>query len=570
MDIVTVEAQQTWSNSFLVALLLFFFLRFLHNLKKRGNLNLPPSPPRLPIIGNLHQIGTLPHRSFRTLSSKHGPLMFLHIGHTPTLVVSSAEMAQEMVRNHDIAFSNRPITTAVNILLYGCKDFGFAPYGEYWRQARKICVLHLLSLKRVESFHFIREEEVSVLINKIRRGSLHGSPINMSEMLLGTAHNIISRCVIGLKGDDEGDHDDGARFGDLTRRFMRQISEFNIGDMFPSLGWLDVLTGFVGRLKDTAKEMDEFLEKVIEEHMASKCDVQSKQGNDFVDILLQLPSDDMLGSELTRDNFKAILADMFVAGTESVSTATEWAMAELMRHPDTMKKAQEEVRKVVGKKPKIDAKDVNEMEYLRCIIKETFRLHPPAPLMSPRQTSSGVTLGGYDIPPGTRVLVNVWAIQRDPKLWEMAEVFYPERFENGTFDFKDQKSFEFIPFGMGRRSCPGMGFGLVAVEYIMASLLHWFDWKLPDHVAPENLDITEAFGLGVSMKFPLYLVPTPSGDCSHLREASTVIQHDLGPGFGVWRLYQGLIGWGFVSKVRSSGFRLAFLMIYELVLLVSS
>ncbi|KAK8658096.1 hypothetical protein V6N13_036308 [Hibiscus sabdariffa] len=131
----------------------------------------------------------------------------------------------------------------------------------------------------------------------------------MSEMLLGTAHNIISRCVIGLKGGDEGD--DGARFGDLTRRFMRQISEFNIGDMFPSLGWLDVLTGFVGRLKDTAKEMDGFLEKVIEEHMASKCDVQSKQGNDFVDILLQLPSDDMLGSELTRDNFKAILAVFF-------------------------------------------------------------------------------------------------------------------------------------------------------------------------------------------------------------------------------------------------------------------
>ncbi|GMJ00320.1 cytochrome P450, family 71, subfamily A, polypeptide 25 [Hibiscus trionum] len=502
MDIVTVEAQiveQTWTNLFLVALLLFFFLNF----NKRGKLNLPPSPPRLPIIGNLHQVGTLPHRSFQTLSSKHGPLMFLHIGHTPTLVVSSAEMAQEMVRNHDIAFSNRPITTAVNILLYGCKDFGFAPYGEYWRQARKICVLHLLSLKRVESFHFIREEEVSVLINKIRRGSLDGSPINMSEMLLGTAHNIISRCVIGQKGNGEGG--DGTRFGDLTRRFMRQISESNVGDMFPSLGWLDVLTGFVGRLKDTAKEMDEFLEKVIEEHMALKSDMQSDQGKDFVQILLQLPSD---GSELTRDNFKAILADMFVAGTESVSTATEWAMAELMRHPNTMKKVQEEVRKVVGKKPKIDAEDMNEMEYLRCVIKETFRLHPPAPLMSPRQTSTGVTLGGYHIPPKTRVLVNVWAIQRDPKLWEMAEVFYPERFENVAFDFKDQKRFEFIPFGIGRRSCPGMGFGLVAVEYIMASLLHWFDWKLPHHVAPEDLDITEAFGLGVSMKFPLYLVPT--------------------------------------------------------------
>ncbi|TYJ14761.1 hypothetical protein E1A91_A10G138900v1 [Gossypium mustelinum] len=442
----------------------------------RSKLKLPPSPPKLPIIGNLHQIGTLPHRSFRTLSTKYGPLMLLHIGHTPTLVVSSAELAEEMVRNHDIVFSNRPITTPVKILLYGCKDFGFAPYSEYWRQARKICVLHLLSLKRVQSFQFVREEEVLTLINKIRGRCLDASSINMTEMLLGTSHNIISRCVIGLKGDEEGGS--GARFGEVTRRFMHQISEFNVGDMFPSLGWLDVLSGFIGRLKETAKEMDEFLDKVIEEHMALK----SYDEKDF---------------------------DMFVAGTESVATATEWTMAKLMRQPNIMKKAQDEVRKVVGKKPKIDAEDIHRMDYLKCIIKETLRLHPPAPLMSPRQTSTSVKLGDYHIPPKTTVFVNVWAIQRDPRLWEMPDVFYPERFENVEFDYKNPKSFQFIPFGIGRRTCPGVSSGLIAVEYVIANLLYWFDWKLPPRISAQNLDITEAFGLGVCMKFPLCLLPMP-------------------------------------------------------------
>lgn len=198
-----------------------------------------------------------------------------------------------------------------------------------------------------------------------------------------------------------------------------------------------------------------------------------------------------------------------MAGTESVATATEWTMAELMRQPNIMKKAQDEVRKVVGKKPKIDAEDIHRMDYLKCIIKETLRLHPPAPLMSPRQTSTSVKLEDYHIPPKTTVFVNVWAIQRDPGLWEMPDVFYPERFENVEFDYKDPKSFQFIPFGIGRRTCPGVSFGLIAVEYVIANLLYWFDWKLPPHISAQNLDITEAFGLGVCMKFPLCLLAMP-------------------------------------------------------------
>ncbi|XVF49776.1 hypothetical protein PTKIN_Ptkin04bG0042000 [Pterospermum kingtungense] len=184
---------------------------------------------------------------------------------------------------------------------------------------------------------------------------------------------------------------------------------------------------------------------------------------------------------------------MFVGGTETIATTMEWMMAELLKHPNIMKKVQEEVRNVVGNKTKIDVDDINKMEYLKCVIKETLRLHPAGPLLAPRETSARVKLGGYDIPSNIAVLVNACAIQRDPNWWEKPEEFIPERFENSSVDFKGQ-DFHFIPFGIGRRGCPGMPFGVASVEYVVANLPYWFDWILPAGENLENLDMTELYG----------------------------------------------------------------------------
>jgi cytochrome P450 len=194
---------------------------------------------------------------------------------------------------------------------------------------------------------------------------------------------------------------------------------------------------------------------------------------------------------------------MFVGGTDTSSTILEWSMAELVKNPSIMKRAQEEVRKVVNKKSKIDVNDIKKMDYLKCILKETLRLHPPLPLSVPRETITSVKIGGYDIPAKTKVFVNTWAIQRDPKVWERPEEFIPERFEDSPMDYKGQ-DFEFIPFGGGRRGCPGMTFGVAAVENVVANLLCWFDWKL----LGEDLDMTEINALTASKKIPLHLVPT--------------------------------------------------------------
>ncbi|XP_054796828.1 phenylacetaldehyde oxime monooxygenase CYP71AN24-like isoform X2 [Prosopis cineraria] len=286
------------------------------------------------------------------------------------------------------------------------------------------------------------------------------------------------------------------RLGTLARKEMIHLGELIVGDFFPSLGWIDVLNGKIQELRDTFKAIDGFFDQVTEDHkLVMKNDDEKK---DFVDILLQLKDSDLLEFEPTKDDLKAIITGM------TTSTTLEWILTELRRHPRIMRKAQQEVRKVVGSKSKVDEADINGMKYLKHVIKETLRLHPPAPFMVPRETIGDAKLGGYDIPSKTLIFVNTWAIQRDPEIWDKPEEFIPERFENSQIDFKG-KDFEFIPFGSGKRICPGMAFGLASVEYELANL-HWFDWNLSQD---GEIDMTKTYGLTVKKKVPLFLELIP-------------------------------------------------------------
>ena len=202
------------------------------------------------------------------------------------------------------------------------------------------------------------------------------------------------------------------------------------------------------------------------------------------------------------------MQDMFAGGSDTTSTLLEWTFAELIKNPNSMKKAQEEVRRIVGYKSKVDENDVNQMDYVKCVVKETLRLHPPAPLLIPRETLSDVKLKGFDIPSKTRVFVNAWAIQRDPEFWNRPEEFLPERFESSQVDFMGQ-DLQYIPFGFGRRACAGISFGLASTEYVLANLLYWFNWKLPNVGVPmQDIDMCEIYGLTVSKKVPLHLEAT--------------------------------------------------------------
>ncbi|KAK7265619.1 hypothetical protein RJT34_33241 [Clitoria ternatea] len=489
---------------FLISLV-FLVLKFTRRTKS----NLPPSPPKLPFIGNLHQLGTLPHRSFQSLSHKYGPLMLLHLGQVPTLVVSSADVAREIFQTHDVVFSNRPKVTAAEIFLYNCSDVAFAPYGEEWRQRRKICVQDLVGMKSVRSFEFIRVEEVAEMINAIRKAcATKMESVNLSELVIALTNNIMCRCVVGEKYDTVGTRS----FGELGRKMLNQFTTFCVGDFFPSLGWVDVVIGQIPKFKATRSSIDAVLDEVIaEREMEMEMKMNREEGEshkkDFVDILLKLQKAGSLGFDVSR-GLRALLVDMFIGASDTTSTTLEWTMAELIRNPNTMEKAQEEVRRVVGLKTRVDETDVKQMNYLKCVIKETLRLHPPAPLLA-RETRSAVKLKGYDIPAKTRVMLNAWAIQRDPEFWNKPDEFLPERFENSEVDFKGQ-DFEFIPFGAGRRGCAGITFGTTLAEYAIANLLYSFDWKLPKTgVTMNDIDMTEKYGLTVNKKVQLLLHPIP-------------------------------------------------------------
>ncbi|KAG6635031.1 hypothetical protein I3843_11G013400 [Carya illinoinensis] len=516
MAALTPLLQSLWQEPIGVAAQLIFFLfipLFLLLLKHRStrvrNLKLPPSPPKLPIIGNLHQIGTFPHRSLRSLSNKYGPIMLLRLGSVPTLVVSSPEMVKEMMKTNDVVFSNHARPTSVDISFNGGQDLVFSPYGEYWRQLRKICVQELLSHHRVQSQQFLRDEEVDVLIQKIRRSCLDHKEksVNLTELLLDVTNYIVCRSVLGQRYEGEGGK---SRWGELSVKLVLAFPTFFFRDYFPCLGWMDELLGMMRRLEKTSKEADAFLEQAIKEQEMLKTDSSSlSHKRYFLDILLQLKANGPQSFDLNRATIKAILLDMFVGATDTSRTTMEWAMAELMRNPHIMKKAQQEIRQVVGKKSKIDANDVNHMGYFKCVIKETLRLHAPAPLLVPRETSAATRLGGYDIPHNSRVYINAWAIQRDPKVWDKAEEFIPERFEKNNLADSIDQEYKFFPFGGGRRICPGVSYGLATIEYAMANLLYWFDWELPTGVKGEDLDMSEIFGLAIQKKVPLHVVPIP-------------------------------------------------------------
>ncbi|XP_059633656.1 cytochrome P450 71B36-like [Cornus florida] len=490
-------------------LLLLLFLPLVILAKKiranRRNKQLPPGPPKLPIIGNLHQIGILTHQSLWQLSKKYGPVMLLQLGGVPTLIVSSAEAAREVLKIHDVDCCSRPPLAGTGKLSYNYLDIAFTPYGEYWRQMRKICVLELFSAKRVQSFQFIREEEVSLMVRWIAQLSSSGSPVDLNEKMLFLTANITCRTSFGKSFRGSGFDSD--RFQEMITEAMALLACRYASNFFPSAGWIiDGLTGLHGRLERSFREFDDFYQKVIDDHLESGGMKQDQE--DIIDVLLRIERDETeVGTaKLTRDHIKAILMNVFLAGVDTSAITIEWAMTELARNPRVMQKAQDEVRNYVGKKGLVSESDLDQLHFLKMVVKETFRLHPPGVLLIPRETMSNFKLNGYDIYPKTRVHVNVWAIGRDPNIWKDPEEFFPERFIDSSIDFKGQH-FELLPFGAGRRVCPAISTGVLMVELALANLLCYFDWKLPDGMKEEDIDVEEAAGQTIRKKFSLKLVP---------------------------------------------------------------
>ncbi|KAL6140029.1 hypothetical protein ACLB2K_058330 [Fragaria x ananassa] len=421
--------------------------------------NLPPGPWKLPIIGNIHQlIGALPHRGLRDLAKQHGPLMHLKLGEVSTVVVSSARFAKE----------------------------------------------ELLSAKRVQSYRPIREKEVLNLIKWI--GSRAGSPINLTQKVASSIYSITVQAAFGNQCKDQED------FIYVMRQVTKEGSGFNVADVFPSYKLLHVISGVQPKLEMLQKQTDRILENIIKEHTQATATAKSDEAEvqeDLVDVLLKFNIDHCGGRELslTTDNIKAVILDVFIGGSESSAATVDWTMSEMIKNPRIMKKAQDEVREVFNRTQQVNETSIREMKYLKLVIQEALRLHPPGPLLLPRECGERCEIDGYEIPVKTKVIVNAWAIGRDPNYWSEPETFNPERFLDISIDYQGT-NFDYIPFGAGRRICPGILYGLANVELPVAMLLYHFDWKLPNGMKNEDLDMTEDFGMVAHRKQDLHLIPT--------------------------------------------------------------
>ncbi|XP_057780101.1 cytochrome P450 71A1-like [Salvia miltiorrhiza] len=470
---------------------------------KHANKPHPPGPPRLPFIGNLHHFdGRSPHTYLRRLSEKYGPVTSLRLGFRRVIVISSADAVKEIVKSHDAVFSSRPLLVALRRLTYNGLDVAISPYNDAWREMRKISTIHLFSAKQVQSFRPVFKDEVAKMMEKIARDAASSAVADLSETMMSLSSNTICRVAFGKSYGDE--RYGKSRFHDLLRDTQPLLGGFFMADYLPSLRWIDNLSGMAAKLEKNFHEMDSFYEEVIEEHMNPNRP-KSMEG-DIVDILLGIRENGSLSFDLTLNHIKALLMNIIAGGSDTTAAALVWALTALMKKPSSMKKVQAEIRQLVGKKEMIDEEDIEKLPYLRAVVKETLRLYPPAPVSVPRETTQKCSINGYEIEGGTMVYINVWAIAIDPATWEDADEFLPERFLEADLDVRGQNP-EVIPFGFGRRGCPGIGIAMAEIELALANVVCKFEWELPVGMKEEDIDFEVLPGMTMHKKNALRLVP---------------------------------------------------------------
>ncbi|KAH9620564.1 hypothetical protein KSS87_003311 [Heliosperma pusillum] len=469
--------------------------------------NRPPCPFKIPILGHLHLLKDPLHE---TLSKIHpGPTTLLHFGTKRVLHVTSPAAVEDCLRQNDVVFANRPRLLTGDTFGYGCSTLIWAPYGNIWRNLRRISSIQILGSHQVQSSSEIRGEEARRLVRRVILDS--GREAEIGVGLFDMTQSVMMRVLVkeGYYGEEN------KRFREIMEDVMRVEGTSTIVDVLP---WLRFL-GFKGRLKEKfrvlAETKERFLDDLLEKNRGIIQEVGSgnssyRWSGTLVEALLSLQKSEP--DVYTNDMIKGLVQVLLLAGTDTSAGTIEWALSLMLNNPASLKKAQDEIDRHVGHDRLFEESELTHLPYLRCIIYETLRLYPAGPLLIPHESSASCTVGGYTIPPGTMLLINVWAIQNDPNLWAEPKEFIPERFE-GVEREDERMKYKFMPFGLGRRACPGEGLAMRMVGLMLGLLLQCFDWERP---GPNLIDMDVKTGLTIPKAQPLRAVCRPRKSMAHL------------------------------------------------------
>ncbi|WCJ22429.1 Cytochrome P450 703A2 [Euphorbia peplus] len=491
-----------------------FVINFFQFPKKKLK-NLPPGPPQWPIVGNLLQLGPLPHRDLASLCDKYGPLVYLRMGSVDAITTNDPDMIREILLRQDEVFASRPRTLAAVHLAYGCGDVALAPLGPHWKRMRRICMEHLLTTKRLDSFTKHRAEEAQHLVQDVWAQAQKGKDVNLREVLGGFSMNNVTRMLLGKQyfGAGPSGPEEAKEFMNVTHELFRLLGLIYLGDYLPFWRWIDPY-GCEKQMREVEKRVDDFHSKIIDEHKKARKVNGYGVGDgemDFVDVLLSLPGMD--GKEKMDDvEIKALIQDMIAAATDTSAVTNEWAMAEVIKHPRVLKKVQEELDNVVGPNRMVAESDLVHLNYLRCVVRETFRMHPAGPFLIPHESLRDTTINGYHIPANTRIFINTHGLGRNPKVWDDVEDFRPERHwlaDGSRVEINHGADFKILPFSAGKRKCPGAPLGVTLVLLGLARLFHAFDWAPPKGLKHEDIETIEVYGMTMPKAKPLIALPSP-------------------------------------------------------------
>ncbi|KAF3566706.1 hypothetical protein DY000_02019782 [Brassica cretica] len=483
----------------LITVFVYTLTRICHKTKR---VNLPPGPPGWPVVGNLFQFARSGKQFFEYVDEMkkiHGPILTLKMGIRTMIIISDADLAHQALIERGAQFATRPVETPTR-KIFSSSDITVhsAMYGPVWRSLRRNMVQNILSSNRLKEFASVRKSAVEKLVERIRsEAEEHDGIVWVLRNARFAAFCILLDMCFGVEMDEES-----------VEKMDRMMTEILIAVDPRIHDYLPVLTPFYSKERKLALELRRKLVEFVVGFIEKRRSAIQNPGSDetassfaYLDTLFNLKID---GRETTPsdEDLVTLCSEFLNAGTDTTGTAIEWGIAQLITNPKIQSRLYDEIKSTVGDR-KVDEKDLDKMVFLKAFVKEILRRHPPTYFTLTHGVTEPTTLSGYDIPVGANVEFYLPGMSEDPNIWFKPDKFDPDRFITGgeEADLTGVAGVKMMPFGIGRRICPGLGMAIVHVELMVARMVQEFEWR--KNPPESGVDFAGKLVFAVVMKNPL-------------------------------------------------------------------